>query len=214
MRNLTSSTSGFGRWKRGIITVGVALFVLVPLESVAPVPSTLPGKSFEQWFLEDEMKIKSGSVSLEGLSPEMFFYLGRADEMFQHDLGEEFVLTNAVAQRAYPSKHTQGKATDGRTRDHFDWELWRHKPEMVTLALKLREQLDPLGYDTVLEPDFLNDHDIVKRFSDEKLQSYIGHTNRQEITEEQLEILRRKIFPHIHAEHDPKQGEVLWARVN
>jgi len=198
--------------------VGVVLFVLVPLELAAPEPPTLSGKSAEKswqrWLLEDELKIKSGSVALEGLSPEMFFYLGRADEMFLHDLGEEFILTNAVAQRAYPSKHTQGKATDGRTRDHFDWKLWRHKPEMLTLALKLRAELDPLGYDTVLEPDFLNHHDIVKRFSDEKLQSYIGHTNRQEITEEQLEILRRKIFPHIHAEHDPKQGEVLWARVD
>ena len=156
------------------------------------------------------MKLKVHGVVLVGLKPEMYFYAGALDYLFRIRLGHDAVVTNAVAPRAYASKHGLGLALDFRTREHFDWVNWRHNEEMVQLYELARKTLDPYGYDTVLEPDSLVERDIVKRFSDQRLDALIEHHDRTKITEKQLETLRRQITPHWHGEFDPKDGEILW----
>jgi hypothetical protein len=144
----------------------------------------------------------------------MWYYAGRADEIFIRELGREFVITNAVAERKYASKHTRRLAVDGRTNDQFDFTAWKHKPKMLNLIRRLRKELDPRGYDTILEPDELSAFDVVKRFRDETLQRLIGHHDREKITPDELLLLKRKIAPHVHAEYDPKQADFeLWPEV-
>lgn len=161
------------------------------------------------------MQLKSQGVVIAGLMPEMYFYCGVADIVFQQELGQEFTLTNGLAGRNYKSFHTQGRAVDGRTMYWFDAARWRHNAEMLRVVEILRRELDTRGYDIVLEPDELTPANILARFQDdEQLDRLIGHHNRTAVTDAQLEILRREIHPHLHCEFDPKEGETLWPIVD
>lgn len=160
------------------------------------------------------MNLKREGVVVYGLKNEMWFYLGKADEIFEQELGHELTVSNAVYPRSYPSKHTRGEAVDARTREHFDWSTYRHTPEMYRVVHRLRARLDLRGFDIILEPDETSDKDILKRFRDEQLDGIIGHHDRANVTPEQMDDLRRQIAPHLHAELDFHDGEVLWAKVD
>lgn len=157
-------------------------------------------------------RLKREGVVRAGLQPEMYYYLGVADEIFQQELGHEFVVSNAVAARPYPTFHGSGFGLDGRTQEHFDWMRWRHRPEMYRVVHRLRARLHGRGFDIVLEPDELTETNLVVRFRGE-LDRLIGHHDLGAITPEQYEALRRQVIPHLHGEFDPKPGEVLWVVV-
>lgn len=160
------------------------------------------------------MKFKRNTVDVKGLSPEMWFYLGQVDRLFQEELGEELIVTNAVAHRRYPSKHTKGFATDGRTRDHFNFTRAYHDDKFVRVIQRIRSEIDPMGFDTILEPDMLSEQNLRVRFSDARLKEMIGHADRNQISQEEFQLLRKHIPPHFHGEWDPKPGEVLAGMVD
>lgn len=160
------------------------------------------------------MFFKSQGVVVYGLKPELFYALGMVDKAFRAAFHQEAVLTNGVAPRAYASLHGAGMAVDIRTREHFDWVRWRHDPELLQLVQTLRAELDTRGFDIVLEPDWLSARDLTHRFSEEKLEALLGQDYPPTVSDEQLDVLRREITPHLHIEFDPKKGEEAWPYVD
>ena len=95
------------------------------------------------------MKAKRGA-KFERLRVETWFLLGFVDAVFRAVTGKPAVVTSARDSHEHKrSLHNSGEGIDFRTR-HVT------KQQARAVYTFLRKWLDPLGFDTVLEPDHIH----------------------------------------------------------
>lgn len=95
------------------------------------------------------MKVKA-TVVLAGVSVEVGYALGVAALIHRERFNADLVVTSARdSMHNTGSLHYVGKAADLRTRD-------LHGGEQATFVQLLKNELEPLGFDVVLENDHIH----------------------------------------------------------
>lgn len=96
------------------------------------------------------MILKNG-VTVQGVKPPVWFAIGVAVMVYRHAGFEPLVVTSLTDSHAERPKslHNKGLAVDFRTRNV-------PRDMLKTLYGSIKNVLDPLGYDVVLEADHLH----------------------------------------------------------
>jgi len=96
------------------------------------------------------MNLKRG-VKKEGVQPPMWFALGVAQKVYKQLAQKDLVVTSLADshEKRPKSLHNQGLGADLRTRG-------LSAVVAASVAKQLGEDLDPLGFDVVLEPDHIH----------------------------------------------------------